>query len=284
MLTEKLKYITIWYYNPVESVKFMIQEHYDTPEYDNTLFILNLYWVSDEIHENLSDKYKRIIYYHLEHRITSGTHKKFCYNTDIQYLIGLYNLGITEMWSMDYESEFALMARDTYNIPIKYMPVRYTALIKQVPDIYRTPKTIDCCHVGTLSCPHRWGIIQNIESNFQTVSFKFITSTTNLSQCISEMNTSKFIVDMLRDDEMLTQNQVRIFELLCMGYTVCAEKCSINMFPGLIYEWKNVDELYYIVKNNEYIQPTEAYKEMTYTDEAYEKYVNCLIEQWNTLD
>lgn len=284
MLVENLKHITIWYYNPVESVKLMIQEHYDTPEYDNTLFILNLYWVGNDVHENLSNKYKKIIYYNLEHKISIETHKEHWYNNDMQFLIGLYSLGMTEMWSMDYESEFALMARDTYNIPIKYVPVRYTTLIKQVPNIYKTPKTIDCCHVGTLSCPHRGEIIQSIENTFQAVSFKFITHTTNLSQCISEMNTSKFIVDMLRDDEMLAQNQVRIFELLCMGYTVCAEKCSINMFPGLIYEWENIDELYYIVKNNEYLHPTKAYKEMTYTNEDYSKYVNNLIEQWTKLN
>lgn len=56
------------------------------------------------------------------------------------------------------------------------------------------------------------------------------------------------------------------------------------MFPGLIYEWSTIDELYEIVKNNQYLHPTEAYKEMTYTDEAYNKYVNDLINQWNVLN
>jgi hypothetical protein len=49
------------------------------------------------------------------------------------------------------------------------------------------------------------------------------------------------------------------------------------MFPGLVYEWETVKDLYEL-NNKPYLHPTEAYKEMTYTDEAYEKYVNNLIE------
>lgn len=36
-----------------------------------------------------------------------------------------------------------------------------------------------------------------------------------------------------------------------------------------------------IIKRGEYLHPTEAYKEMTYTDKAYETYVNNLIQLQN---
>lgn len=285
MYIENLKHITICYYNQVESVKLMVQEHYDIPEYDNTLFILNAFGIGlePEQYGNLTKGHNRVIYYNLEHRCAKGVYKTW-YNDDMRYLTGLVKLGITELWSMDYESEFALMARDTFNIPIKFKPVRYTSLIQKVPNIYSTNKNIDCCHIGIISSQHRIDLIREIENNQQNISFKFITSTTNMTQCIPEMNNSKFIIDTLRLNGMLSPNQVRIFELLCMGYSVCNEKCPINMFPGLTYEWQNINDLYEIVKNKDYIYPTENYKEMTYTDEAYEKYVNNLIEQWNTLD
>jgi len=284
MLIDNLKHISIWYYNPVESVKLMIQEHYDKPEYDNTLFILNLYWIVNDINENLNNKYKRIIYYNLEHKLKNGEYTEKQYDDDKFFAQGLINIGVTEFWSMDYESEFGLIAQNEYSIPLKYVPVRYTTLIKQVPNIYSTPKTIDYCHVGSISSSYRQKLIQNWEWNPYGISFKFITSTRNLSQCIPEMNASKFIIDTFRDERMIAQNQVRIFELLCMGYTVCVEKSDINMFPGLIYEWSTIDELYEIVKNNQYLHPTEAYKEMTYIDEAYNKYANDLIIQWNVLN
>ena len=41
LIVENFKYITIIYIPQVESVKLMIQEHYDTPAYDDTLFIIN---------------------------------------------------------------------------------------------------------------------------------------------------------------------------------------------------------------------------------------------------
>ena len=92
------------------------------------------------------------------------------------------------------------------------------------------------------------------------------------------MNASRYILDTLRIDTIATPNQVRIFELLCMGYTVCTEKCKFNMFPGLVYEWETPEDLIEIANRNEYLHPTEAYREMTYTDEAYGQYVNNLIK------
>ena len=50
------------------------------------------------------------------------------------------------------------------------------------------------------------------------------------------------------------------------------------MFPGLVYEWETPEDLIEIANRNEYLHPTEAYREMTYTDEAYGQYVNNLIK------
>lgn len=38
MFIEKLKYATVVYNQYVESVKLIIQEHYDLPEYENAIF------------------------------------------------------------------------------------------------------------------------------------------------------------------------------------------------------------------------------------------------------
>lgn len=142
------------------------------------------------------------------------------------------------------------------------------------------------CFIGGIN--NRWygndrriEFINDFEYSNYDVSFKIINRIKNIESAIPEMNTCRYILDMLRNSQMATQNQVRIFELLCMGYTVCAEKCNVNIFPGLIYEWSNLKDLVDIISKNEYINPTEAYKEMTYTDEAYETYVNNLIQLQN---
>lgn len=283
VLTKELKYITIEYYSYLESVALMLQEHYDKPAYKNSLFIINLIWeIANHKTENSENKkYDRVIYYNLEHRFADDYNTQW-ENFDKQFLEKLLNtVHCTEFWTMDYNIQIVSLLQEMSDIPIYYKPVRYTSLIKPVNDIYTTMKTIDFCHIGSLNNAHRIDLINEFENNNCQVSFKFITQTGNIEQCIPEMNISRYILDTLRIGTIVTPNQVRIFELLCMGYTVCTEKCNLNMFPGLVYEWETVDDLNAIASTGEYLHPTEAYKELTYTDEAYEKYVNYLIEQQN---
>jgi len=281
-IIESFNYITVCYnITYLNSVKLMIQEHYDTPEYENTLIFIDFipsdnHWFFD----CLKQSFKRRIFYFLEHKINDSVyHTENYYNWDTGYIKYLHETQlITEIWSMDYRPQFAVRCEQEAGIPLIYKPVRYTSLIKPVDNIYTTPKTVDFCLIGCLSTGgHRIDLIEELEQN-HNMSLKCITQVKNIESVLIDLNTSKYILDVLGNTITITQNQVRIFELLCMGYTVCVEKCPINIFPGLIYEWKTVDDLYNIVKRGEYLHSTEAYKEMTYTDEAYEKYVNKLIE------
>ena len=284
-MIEKLKYITVIYSKYIESVKLMVQEHYDIPEYENAVFFLDLlYTIINEynLEPQTFECYNKRIYYSLEHSVYNCDDILQSYYDVETDLIQSFN--ITEFWSMDYNSTLGQQVYSKLKIPCKFKPMRYTSLIKPNNKIYTTQKIIDCCHVGVITkeAYHRIELINRIEHS-SGVSFNFITQTKNIQDIVHLLDCSKYILDTTRNPNFKTQNQVRIFELLCMGYTVCAEKRAINMFPDLIFEWENINELYNIIKKNEYIHPTEDYKKMTYTDEAYEKYINYLIEQWNTL-
>ena len=282
LIIEKLNHITVGYVDWTKSVKLMIEEHYDNENYDNTIIFLNrLPSIEDNIYYT---PYKKRIYYMLEHKTTDADYWNSIYCVWDNYYIDLVqNTNITEMWTMDYRPQFAIRCEQELGIPFKYVPMRYTSLIKPIENIYLTPKTVDFCLVGSMNT-HRAEILTEIGlSKNITVKQIIGSDNENLKFYQSELNNSKYIIDTLSNTSFITQNQVRIFELLCMGYTVCSEKCEINIFPGLIYEWNTIEDLQEIVENGEYLHPTEAYKEMTYTDEAYEKYVNNLIEQWNTL-
>lgn len=281
VILEKLKYVSVVYYNSTKNVKPLIQEHYDIPEYENTVFLLSTYNIFDYTQNDIDliKKHCHIIYYMLDHKLKDGKYTKDLYIQDSNCFLALANtIPITEWWTMDYEPQSNKIIRDNLSIPIKYKPVRYTTLIKPVDNIYTVNKTIDFCHIGTIGSDYRIDLIKSFEFPYHGISFKFITQSYLSDNNIAEMNTCRFILDTLRDGDMITPNQVRIFELLCMGYTVCTQKCGLNMFPGLVYEWETVDDLVDIVKNKEYLHPTEAYKEMTYTDKAYEEYVNNLIK------
>jgi hypothetical protein len=282
IIIEKLNHITICYVKFVESVKLMIQEHYDTPEFCNTIIYVNCLPNDTVFDAKFNNLFHNKIYYQLEHKVTDEYYySSQCCEWDNYYLDLIKKQNITEMWTMDYKPQFGVRCEQEIGIPVIYKPVRYSTLINPIENINTASKNVDLCLIGGIYDSHRQEIIGQLINNM-ACSFKALFGK-KISSFTEEMNASRFIIDILREKSILTQNQVRIFELLCMGYTVCAEKCSINMFPGLIYEWENIDDLYNIVKRGEYLHPTEAYKEMTYTDEAYEKYVNNLIKQWNTL-
>ena len=276
LILQKLNHVTIAYGQWIESVKMMIQEHYDTPEYDNTVILVNT--LPGNEYRDLLNTYDKRIYYMLEHIVSECDYTQHFYEWDTYFidLCGFFN--INEMWTMDYNPQFARRCREKYDMNIIYRPVRYTSLINLVDNIYTTPKIVDTCLIGSIgSADHRLDVIKDVERD-HLFSIKILTQTKNLQSTIPELNTAKYILDMPRDNMMLSQNQVRIFELLCMGYTVICEKKNINIFPGLIYEFETVGDICGIIKKGGYLHPTDAYKEMTYTDEAYKKYVSYLIE------
>lgn len=289
MIIENLFHITVVYFDTVKSVRQMVENHYDKPEYDGTVFFLNTFSMFEEpeFKPELFKDYKRKIYYMLEHRVYDSD--KYWESPQVAYDISVVmnlgeKIGITEFWTMDYEPQLAQIVRERLNIPIVFRPVRYTSFITPVDNIKTTYKTVDFCHIGKINNPHRLELLSEHEYNNTPLSFKFLTGTRDIASMIPELNTARYIVDTVRTKDMMAPNQVRIFELLCMGYTVCVEKTGVNMFPGLVYEWSTLGELHRIRWNlSPYLSPTEAYFSMTYYNEDYENYINYLIDQYNAI-
>ena len=150
---EKYKHIAVEYYSYLKPVALMIKEHYDTPEYDGTIFMINTFWaVLDSQYIDEFYKYKRRIYYNLEHKCTDDLAYNQYKEFDMQFVDKILNeAGCTEFWTMDYNPEITYLIREISDIPIKYKPVRYTTLIPQVKNIYTAKKTIDFCHIGGVS-------------------------------------------------------------------------------------------------------------------------------------
>ena len=76
VIIETFNYITICYVNVVESVKLMVQEHYDTPEYNNTIFFINVLPNDTPFDGYLDKQFDKKIYYMLEHKTTDDFYKE----------------------------------------------------------------------------------------------------------------------------------------------------------------------------------------------------------------
>lgn len=264
---ETFKYITIIYLQQVESVKLMVQEHYDTPEYDDTLFIINTGILSDL---NGFTQHRKI-YYNLEHSNDMEPSEKFLVNDFF------HNSGITEVWSMEPNCE----TFDIDDIGVKYMPVRYTSYIKRYD--YQLTGKFDLGFAGIIGpynvAPRRDKFFDDFRKNNYKFSIKILNGY-SISEMQDEFATCRFVLDCHRNYRHSMQNQVRIFEHICLGHTVLSEKSTYNMFPGLIYEWENIGELDNLIKTVEPQDFSEKYKEMTYSNESYENYRQSILSNY----
>lgn len=264
---ETFKHITVVYPPILESIKYMLQEHYDIPEYDDTIFMVNT--ATSYSYLDLSNCHQhRCIYYNFEHSCDFDIDDKRIFEDYIK------RYQITEIWSFEPNCE----VWDT-DMGIKYMPPRYTTYIKK----QEYPKTnkFDLGFVGVIgsanACPRRNDFLEKyLYDNKYDFSLKIMNGY-NITELQDEFATCRFVLDTHRNYRHSMQNQVRIFEHICLGHTVFSEKSDYNIFPGLIYEWENIDELNDLIHTVEPQDFSEKYKEMTYTNEAYENYKNEML-------
>ena len=260
--TIKCKYITIVYPELLDSIALMIQEHYDNVNYDDTLFLVNTYSSYLDLQKPEYNQH-RCIYYNLEHN------DDFDNNQKDKALEQIYNYKITEIWSMEPNCE--LWDSD---LGVKFMPVRYTSYLKN--NVIKQSNKFDLGFVGLPVnygyAPRRIELLNNLYfSDDVDLSLKILAGY-NINELCDEFSNCKFVLDTHRNYRHSMQNQVRIFEHLCLGHTVLSEKSTYNMFPGLIYEFENVQQLNDLAHTVEPQDFSEEYKEMTYTDEAYDEY------------
>lgn len=265
--TIKCKHITIVYQEILVSVALMIQEHYDNVDYDDTLFLVNTANSTVDLQGPEYNQH-RCIYYNLEHSDDFDNEQKE------QALQILRNYKVTEVWSMEPNCEIW-----DSDLGVKYMPVRYTSYLKN--NSVKQPYKFDLGFVGlpvnANHAPRRINLIDNLYFNTDIdISLKILGGYT-INELCDELSNCKFVLDTHRNYRHNMQNQVRIFEHICLGHTVLSEKSDYNLFPGLIYEFENVDQLNDLVHTIEPQDFSEKYKEMTYSDEAYEAYRNAIL-------
>lgn len=268
---EYFKYITVIYLPQLESIKLMVQEHYDNPEYEDTLFIINTLGFTQhcvEVMKKNNFQHHRRIYYNFEHgKDFNLLDKKIAKQV-------FKDLGITEVWSFEPNVE----AIDT-DLGVKFMPVRYTSYITK--EQYPVEKKFDLGFVGIVGSnnysPRRNAFFENYITNKDIdFSIKILNGYNNLD-LKDELANCRFILDSHRRYVHNMQNQVRLFEHICLGHTVLSEKSVYNIFPGLIYEWNDINELNKMIKTIKPEDFSEKYKEMTYTDKDYEIYINNIM-------
>lgn len=253
--------IFVIYTKMYETVAKMVLQHYDTPQFDRGVFVVNV--LVDENSNNMD-------------------FRKYCPNGNIYIYYQLNNLSIYPdyvvheyMNQFDEIWDFSKININYYPEDVKdkvwYMPLRYVDIPKIPPkDNYR----YDIGFIGTLT-PFRQDMLFRITKYWTDDYCKVkIISGQPYSDIYDEIIDCKYLIDLPRTPNSgIILNNTRIFEALCSGKQIIADHCGCleNPFTWLIKTYGNIYDIYGIVKE-EPVDNSEVFRQWTETDEKYEIY------------
>lgn len=266
----KHKYITT-VQGHLDFIEKMVVEHYDNENYGNVLFLLNHIFLKEDILE-FKKQYSKIIFYNLEH-FSAQTY--LAKSNQWRELLFLNLEACDEFWDFLIENKryYTNNLIDRY----KFMPLRYTDT-KNV----KNEKTIDVLFNGTADTNVRKTFICSLLNNYEDRKFNSVIVNAMFGDSLSKMlQKTKFVCDFPHYKLYgNTQNCARIFEALCHNIQVISYTDTnrvVNYFPGLIEiinpeNGFDADKTQEIVLNYKERNVAEEYKNLTYSDSAYETY------------
>ncbi|NBW09564.1 MAG: hypothetical protein EBR82_16220 [Caulobacteraceae bacterium] len=232
------KNIDIYLYNMFfMHVAEMLLEHFDTPEWGNTLFLLD-----GHLHENYEYYQKqfpkkRIIAYQLEQLFgPSGNNNFIDVNKSIEALSTF-----PEVWDYD---RLNIDFLSWYCVPVKHiLPMMYARRLDRIQSL-QDPK-IDVLFYGMLN-ERRWRIIEQIQRKcYGKLKFAWIYGDADMDAHIAN---SKIILNLHAFEPWNRQEQVRMFYPIINGKTVVSEPSQINYLKDMIVE-SGINELPDVLQN-----------------------------------
>jgi len=267
----KHKYVSV-IHEELHVIDDIIAKYYDTPEYSNTVFILNYYFNRADLCQ-LKSGCSRIIYYNLEHLSAESYFPQsniwrahFVESLDLYY----------EIW--DFLIENRRYYPDTMKPKWKFMPLRYVDLSGDMPE-----KTYDLFFAGVIDTPVRKEMAARMSYVYRDKkASNIIVNGLYAEKCRKLMRMAKFSLDFPHYRLFgNTQNAVRIHESICSNVQVISYTDTdrvINYFPTLINIINPVngfdqDRTLEIVDNySTSVNVAKIYSDLTSTDKEYEAY------------
>ena len=241
------EYITIEEYNIYfASVTDMLLEHFDTPEYKDTVIILGSYIKYPATMFKSKYPNKKIIVYQLEQMIKVPGDTWCNTQRTIQNLIGA-----DEIW--DYDELNIKFLEEYHNIVVdRLIPLRYVKSLDRNMKVGN--EDIDLLFYGQLY-GRRLRIIQKLEQCiYGKVNLVCLFGITG-EELDKYIERSKIVLNIHAFEPYHRQEQQRIFYLLINGKCVLSEESQLNHFGEMITEFKEsnmVGKINYILENDRY--------------------------------
>lgn len=237
----KGEHITVVFHDILRSMAYSIIEHHDTPEFDNSIVIINEIIFDDTWKALELDKYRRKILYNVEHFETQVFNPQTkWWDEEIVYPhLRKHNM---EVW------DFLIENYDYYPDDLKdrfvFVPLRYSHCFDECRDKIQKAREngvrYDLFFSGTHDEQLRLDVLKYLQTGCQsTMNIKFITSTGYDNFNSWDLQAMcKFVLDYphysLVDQ---AQTPTRINDMICAGNCVIGyiNPSFLNYFEGIIY-------------------------------------------------
>lgn len=271
----------IWGDWGLDCIYHMLDEHFFNKE-TNIVVTMEVTLVP-----RLKEKYpdNKIILYNLEHKYSIDGDRPYNCN---QFWADVYKNGVQladEIWDFNIENFYyhkLIGAGDKF----KFVPFRYTTWFEQ----YRQDiiPSYDIEFEGNMITPIRQHILTTIcndTSDHNKISFK-LANTYNLETKLREKQDARFGFDFPHWDFPETFNAFRVYESICInrqpiifdpfGVTSKEYFKDLPIYIGYL----SPQSIWDATRQEPRMDVAEKFKEMTYTDEAYEQYRRNIVEDF----
>ena len=258
ILVLKGNYIFVVYTKMYETVAKMVMKYYDTNQFDETLFVINV--LMDENSNDIDFRQycqnaKKYIYYQLNN---VKLHPEF--------------ISIEHMVQFDEIWDVSLVNISCYDDDIKnkvvFMPLRYINIPKVMPkDNYK----YDICFLDTISY-NAYSILYRSTKwwDDEYCTLKLINGYPYMD-CLDEISDCKYILYIPVNDDYTPVDYTIITEAICSGKQVITFDKSENILNALT---KNAHSYYDVIKlvKDEPVDYSNILENWSSTDKRYEEW------------
>ena len=281
----------LWDNDLFKSVVEMTMEHYVSDAKDIAILI-NVNAMDYEYVNNYKQNHpeQKIILYNLEHKyplISPG--RVECCSIEWCKIFERFMTLIDEVWDYNIE-DYMYFESIGYGHIFKFKPLRYTSWFKQF--IRETPKIYDVEFEGAFDTETRLECIRNLTTPStygKMIRFKLANVQDQYIKFL-EKQSAIFCLDIPHYNYPETYaGRIRIFECLCLNLPVIIYDKNMvgsrKYFDGMAVCVSELASKFIlnVVESGAPQNVAQIFKEMTYTNEAYDKYRRDILEDFRRI-
>lgn len=276
----------LWYNDYVKPIVEMCIEHY-VPHFNNVCLMVNSPPNDDTYSYIRKHPNQYYIYYNLEHKYPLYGNKPKYDSENWNNIFLTFMNYVNEVWDYNIENK-DFFDINGYGDKFLFKPLRYTKWFDNFTEEHKP--NFDIEFEGSFTTNTRFKLIQvltkpSIDTG-KSLKFK-LANTDDVTVKYKEKQDAKYCIDLPHYNYPQTTNATRIYESVCLNKQVIVyDKWNVGSrkyFGNLCLYIDDIHDIFNIVKTEPKSNVKDIFKEWTYTDKAYNEYIQAIENDFNSI-